>query len=225
MNTSTKVSNKPIAQNLSLENLENEVWKDIPEYNGLFKISNKGRVLSKQRKVRYVHAVSKDVFYRLKNSTIRKLTINKKNGYSYVSINNNGKTKTHSIHRLVAKAFIKNNNNNLVVNHKNGIKTDNCSSNLEWVTLKENSKHASLKGFIKKGSKHYKSFLSEIDIVEILKSDDKISEIAKKYNTNYRCIWQIKKGITRNNQIQELTVKKEIVTKGNEFISINITKL
>ena len=66
-------------------------------------------------------------------------------GYSRVSISNGtGKNPTIAFpHRLVAELFIPKEDGKTVVNHKNGIKTDAREDNLEWVTYKENSKHAS----------------------------------------------------------------------------------
>jgi hypothetical protein len=90
-------------------------------------------------------------------------------GYRSVTLINNGKRRHCSIHRLLAQHFIPNPQNKPVVNHKNGIKTDNRLSNLEWVTQKENSLHAYhvLKTINKnnfrsfKGEKHSNSVLNK----------------------------------------------------------------
>lgn len=64
------------------------------------------------------------------------------NGYQRIGIRVGGKQKNFYIHRLVAGAFIENPNNKETVNHKNGVKSDNSVVNLEWMTNKENLKHA-----------------------------------------------------------------------------------
>lgn len=77
-----------------------------------------------------------------RNNRIKRLSQNKKrNGYMSVVLCRGKERHTVSVHRLVAQAFIPNPNNYPVVNHKDGNKTNNCVSNLEWTTMKENNLH------------------------------------------------------------------------------------
>lgn len=107
-----------------------EIWKDIENYEGLYQVSNLGRVKSLPN---VAH----------KNEIILKPSIT--NGYYSVALNKFGKQKRIYIHRLVAEAFIPNPDNLPQVGHKdeNNFKTgdgcNNCVDNLEWCTQEENS--------------------------------------------------------------------------------------
>lgn len=105
-----------------------EIWKDIPNYEGLYQVSNKGNVLSLNA---YGHKIKRPL----------KQYINSF-GYPVVVLNHNKIPKYVAVHILVAKAFIPNPNNKPQVNHIDGNKTNNTVDNLEWVTSKENIQHA-----------------------------------------------------------------------------------
>lgn len=106
-----------------------EIWKDIKGYEGLYEISNLGNV---------------------KSSKILKKELCK-NGYFRIKLFKNGKGKRFLIHRLVAIAFIPNQDDKPQVNHRDGNKQNNNVNNLEWVTSKENNIHAHRAG-LNKGS-------------------------------------------------------------------------
>lgn len=118
---------------------EKEIWKDIPGYQGLYKISNTGRIKNKNNKILKTY------------NKHGKKTYDPKNDYQKVRLSKKGISKPYLVHRLVAKTFIKNDNNLPQINHKNGIKNDNNVNNLEWCTNKENSihYHKYLKGDVK----------------------------------------------------------------------------
>ena len=101
----------------------NEIWKDIKGFEGLYQISNLGRVKSLVKKNH-------------PTESIRKLSKDKK-GYLRVNLLKDGKNHTRKVHRLVAEAFIPNPKNKPSVDHINGIKDDNRVSNLRWFTYKE----------------------------------------------------------------------------------------
>ena len=106
-----------------------ETWRDIKGYEGLYKVSNFGKIKS---------------FYKNGKTKILKPVPNFK-GYERVTLCNRRGNKTiYSVHRLVALAFIENPLLKPEINHINGNKRDNRISNLEWVTGKENCLHRSL---------------------------------------------------------------------------------
>jgi hypothetical protein len=129
----------------------NEIWKDIEEYEGLYKVSNLGRIAS----------------YKYKHKKI--CSCNSKKAYPIVTLCKNLTYKKIRVHVLVAAAFIPNPENKKEVNHLNGIKTDNRVCNLEWVTPKENMIHCYKIGLRKglKGEECGRSKLQYKDILSI----------------------------------------------------------
>lgn len=98
-----------------------EHWKSITGYEGLYEVSDLGRVKS------------------LKHGKERIMKPGKtSSGYLKVILCKDGKLKHSKIHRLVAKAFIPNPNNLETVNHKDEVKTNNVASNLEWMSREDN---------------------------------------------------------------------------------------
>lgn len=105
-----------------------EIWKDIPEYEGLYQISNYGRVKSLN-------------YRRMNKENILKPRVDKK-GYIHYALKKNKMTKEYKAHRLVALMFIPNPCNKKQVNHKDFNKQNNFVDNLEWCTNGENQKHS-----------------------------------------------------------------------------------
>lgn len=111
----------------------NEIWKDIKNYEGLYQVSNLGRVKSLDRVLKQKNGIEK----RVKGIILKQNC--KKTGYLTVVLQKNNKQKTMLVHRLVAEAFIPNEENKPQVNHINEIKTDNRADNLNWMSSKENN--------------------------------------------------------------------------------------
>lgn len=112
-----------------------ETWKDVVGYEGLYQVSNFGRVKS------YAHIVKCRGGYRTQPSKL--LSNCYDHNYYHVTLFKKGKRKIMLVHRLVATAFIPNTDNNKKqVNHIDGNKLNNNVYNLEWVTCQENCLHA-----------------------------------------------------------------------------------
>ena len=99
-----------------------ELWKDIPQYEGLYQVSNYGRVKS------------------VKTGKI-KCQSSKPNGYQFLQLYKNNKPKNEYVHRLVAMAFIPNPDKLPQVNHKDEDKANNFVDNLEWCDNSYNQKY------------------------------------------------------------------------------------
>lgn len=106
-----------------------ETWKNIKGYEGLYQVSNMGRVKSLERKGR-------------KSERILKQAVTH-DGYLRVGLYAGGKQKTLKVHRLVCEAFHENPDNKPEVNHIDEDKTNNNAANLEWCTRRENVNHGS----------------------------------------------------------------------------------
>jgi len=155
-----------IYKNTSLNNLPNEKWKVIPDTNGRYSASNLGRIKSHKRTCKI--CVGKGG-YRVVRERIRKQSLTKR-GYLRISLSNKkDKQSTYSCHRLIALAWIDNDDNKPTVNHINGIKHDNRVENLEWATHKEQVIHAENNNLINhpRGENHANSKLKEKDITNI----------------------------------------------------------
>ena len=121
-----------------------EIWKDIKGYEGLYQVSNEGRVKALSRVVKSRWGTPKP----LKEKEIREIVDSL--GYSRLSLSKDGKVKAHKIHRLVAEAFLVGEGH---INHIDGNKQNNHVSNLEFCTQRENNIHAQETGL--KPSKYY----------------------------------------------------------------------
>ncbi len=133
-----KPHNSPKIQPLEIAG---ESWRDIVGYEGTYKVSTMGRVKSIGR-LMVKRNGSKPVF---KSDYILNGTINFY-GYHKVYLKNKYNTKVHSVHRLVAQAFLENGNNLSQVNHIDSNRLNNFIDNLEWCSPRENASH----GFNKK---------------------------------------------------------------------------
>jgi len=111
------------------------IWKDINGWDGYYQVNTIGQVKSLKRTV----LTKRGYLFHVREIILK--PSNDKDGYPQVVFIRNQKRKTYKIHQLVAKTFISNPNNKPQINHKNGIKSDNCVLNLEWCTASENAIH------------------------------------------------------------------------------------
>ena len=112
-----------IWENLSLEDMEGEIWRDVVGYEGLYQVSNMGRIKS----LNYGKTKKPGILKQKPNCW----------GYLTTCLAKNSIPKTKSIHRLVAMAFVKNPLNKKTVDHINTVVTDNRACNLRWLSQKE----------------------------------------------------------------------------------------
>lgn len=181
-----------------------EEWKDISNYEGLYKISDLGRVKSLYRKD--------------KSGVVRaekiKSTFYDGQGYEIISLSKNGIKKTFRIHRLVAMAFIPNPDNKPEVNHIDENKAKNCAYNLEWVSKSENMRHNGLCGRIANknriNSKSKKPILAITLDGSVLKFES-INEAARRLNLHAPNLISCLKGKTKQSGGYRFEYDKEKV--------------
>lgn len=172
-----------------------ENWIPIKEFEGLYEVSDKGRV-------RRTFHEGVDVMGRHFIKSERLLKANKdKKGYLYVSLH--GNRRIHKkVHRLVMKNFREVNNPNLQVNHIDGNKENNEISNLEWVTPHENMMHAYNTGLHRKfkGSEnHCSKKVGQYDKNgKLIKIWGSVSDAERFYNT--RAIGNVVRGLRKTSK-------------------------
>lgn len=154
-------------------------WKKITGFEDCYEISNNGELRSLERDVRHY----KGGVRRCKSS-IKKIRADK-DGYMRCNLKKDGKRYDFRIHRLVADAFLENEKHLPIVNHKNGIKSDNRVDNLEWCSFQNNTIHAVKNRLIK-------TKLTDKEAMEVFNSNSTHREIAKKYGVNPSIVWRIK---------------------------------
>lgn len=177
-------------QKKRVEDLPGEIWKDIRGFEGRYQCSNKGRIKTLART--YWAGCDYNCLRHIEEA-ILKPAISKR-GYLRVSLRGGCAEKNCNrwVHNLVARTFYDNYDMNLVPNHIDGVKTNNCIENLELITNKENTQHAIRTGLIKnKGEDNSKALLTnrqakEIRLARIAGASNR--ELAIRYNVGIHVI-------------------------------------
>lgn len=185
-----------------------EIWKDIPDTNGEYQISNLGNARTWVK----IGSVKRKLDISVLAKTPRKIGAINYNGYVTITVYNIKKQKVIIllVHRLVAQAFIQNPMNYPVVMHKNDIKTDNNKNNLEWGTKAKNTQDASIRGLIKpaKGVARKKSNLTEADVLYIFNSKETCRELGARFKIDNSCVSDIRTGKSWNHVTGLLCTRK-----------------
>jgi hypothetical protein len=156
-----------------------EIWKDVPEYEGVYQVSSLGRVKSLW--------FGKEKILKLRENT---------QGYMQVGLYKEGDVKSYRVHRLIMRLFV--GESKLQVNHKNGIKTDNRLENLEYCTRSENMIHAydiGLKIPVK-GEKNGRSKITRAcaERIKYGHKGESVKCIASKYGISLWIVYRIRSG-------------------------------
>lgn len=171
-----------------------EIWKDIRGYEGLYQVSNLGRVKSVGRCITKNYGGNIRPFL-LKDKILRPCFDGKKH-YVHVNLSKDGIVTTYNIHRLVAIAFIPNPYGYLEINHIDENKTNNRVDNLEWCDHSYNNTYGS-KLHQTRGMKNPQNKLSDHDVVEIRRrrsNGELLRTLADEYGISKSHVCSICKG-------------------------------
>ena len=116
-----------------------ELWKPVKGYEGLYEVSNFGRIRTVEREYTQKHYSGIDSHYNVKNKIMRQ---HKRGNRMFVGLTKDKIQKGYSVSRIVATAFLPNPENFPVVNHKDANPCNNNVENLEWCTQSHNIKYA-----------------------------------------------------------------------------------
>ena len=151
-----------------------EEWRDIKGYEGLYQVSNLGRVKSTK--------FNKEIIMKQKECR----------GYKRIGLRKNGeKQKFYSIHRLVAEAFIPNENELPCINHNDENKTNNKVENLEWCSYEYNANYGTRVKRLREANIGGKNpYSKKVICVTTGEEFDCMTDASKKYNANITSIWK-----------------------------------
>ena len=138
-----------------------EMWKDIPGYEGKYQVSTQGNVRSLNRTFMNECGITVT-----RKGVVLVQRLNR-DGYCRVTLHKNRTLWTAPVHRLVAEAFVPNEQGKREVNHKDGNKQNNSADNLEWLTPKENQRHAMQNGLREKALQYSRDNRKKVIATEI----------------------------------------------------------
>lgn len=181
---------------IKINNQSDEIWKPIRDYEGLYSISNFGRIKRERKIIKCKNRVN------ITNKTFNeKILMPKANkfGYLRIGLTNNGVRKYYQVHRLVFEAFIGKISDGYEIDHINTIRTDNRLSNLRMVTVKENRnnnltiEHYKLANTITAEKRKRKVLMYDIDN-NLINEYNSIVEAAEQNNIHFTGIAHCCKG-------------------------------
>lgn len=180
-----------IHKNMSLVDLPNEEWRDVIGYEGLYQVSNLGRV----KRLEFVVMRKNGRPHTWKTKIVAQFP---RNGYLRVPIEMNKKKMSKVVHRIVAFAFIPNPCGYKEINHKDENKSNNCIDNLEWCDRSYNCSYGSLRDKMSeyfKGKPKQRTKIYQYDLEgNLIRVWDSMNQIKKNGGFSLSCIREVCKG-------------------------------
>ena len=156
---------------LEIEDYPGEIWNNLPGYEGLYQVSNIGRVKRLPSYVRFNHGI------RRIRGGIKKVHL-QNNGYFIIDLYKNNKRKNMLLHRAVALSFIPNPLNLPVINHKDNNRTNDVVTNLEWCDMSYNMKY-SYDTTDRRSKMNWKSGKENANSKEVVAFNKQLIEVAR----------------------------------------------
>lgn len=172
----------------NVASLDGEVWRPVVGYEGLYCVSNLGRVRTEPRMTTASYGKPHPVHQRILAAPLAPFGT----GYPHVGLHKEGKQKTRLVHHLVLEAFVGPRPHGMDACHNDGNSKNACAANLRWDTHKANMEDAVAHGVIRRGSAVSASVLSERDVLSIRADKRKQSVIANEYRVTPSLISRIK---------------------------------
>lgn len=195
-----------------------EIWRDIPGYEGRYQASNLGRVRSLDRVVRSKTRHGKWFDRPIKGKNLN--FSNKINGAGYYCVAI-GIKRSEMVHRMVAMAFCSGYKTGLTVNHIDCNKLNNKAENLDWVSYKDNSKHAFKNGLYDKVIETQKKRWSKSgnprsklsnqqrsQVLQLIKAGFQNKQIAKLYKVKPESISWLKVNVLKIKEPRSATLRR-----------------
>lgn len=176
-----------------------EEWRPIKGFEGIYEVSNLGRVRSVDRVVEFERK-NGTVIRWTKKGKIRTPCLDGKKNYLHVILTDGKRKRQANVHRLVAEAFIANPDNLPEVNHIDENKTNNAADNLEWCDHVYNNNYGK-KRFITRGERNPQCKMAEATIQAIRREYDpsnvgtRICDLSRKYGISQTHVYNIVNGI------------------------------
>jgi hypothetical protein len=191
---------------------QTEIWKPILGFEGLYEISNMGRVYSIPRTVKRSNDTICSVAGKYKSVFMGNA------GYYMVTLYKDGIRNCNTLHYFMAITFIGEQQNDDQVNHKDGNKTNNSPDNLEWVSASDNIIHSYNSKLSKKAHSVTKELL--LQIIESRYAGKSFTEIADLYNLNWHYVQKIFMGKRHRVLLKEMGYEHKVINETHSLIKI-----
>lgn len=165
-----------------------ERWAPVPGYEGLYSVSDHGRLRSEPRRCKWHGTITRNVAGKI----LRVTTL--PSGYLQADLRRDNKAAHHYVHRLVLRAFVREPVAKEEACHNDGNRANNALSNLRWDTRSGNHQDKNAHGTMQRGESHARAKLTEADIRAIRRDPRSLTQIGAAYGISWGHAGHVKRG-------------------------------